>query len=172
MVLNDIIDQVSERPMSKATHLSSAFQAFSSSPNHHHFHHSHRQSNHGPHYHCCCLSHSHNHRHICNSPKICVYSKYILNMHIFQGWWRWGSKNEGHHLWLYKEDFRCDVSSCSCSIMYTLFQKNRTHKKNKEKKIRQEKVIRKLVAGVFGIVVGCGSALQRWITSMLAIFSR
>ena len=26
MVLNDIIDQVSERPMSKATHLSSAFQ--------------------------------------------------------------------------------------------------------------------------------------------------
>ena len=28
MVLNDIIDQVSERPMSKATHLSSAFQVF------------------------------------------------------------------------------------------------------------------------------------------------
>ena len=51
MVLNDIIDQVSERPMSKATHLSSAFQAFSSSPNHHQFHHSHRQPIHGPHYH-------------------------------------------------------------------------------------------------------------------------
>ena len=44
--------------------------------------------------------------------------------------------------------------------MYTLFKKI-GHKKNKSKKIRQETVIRKLVAGVFGIVVGCGSALQR-----------